>query len=184
MRWNQYFCIWEDINTFVFEKKEAKLSGQTLMSWGYLHFSPTWISFDHLLKPRNIFFPSVYNVARFSFFSGQKIIYILTLIRALLWNLDTNFICSVNTAFSALRDLIPTEPVDRKLSKIETLRSDKMIEISSYYYKSLWINAALFNFYYVQNNLYNSGWPPPTSTILLHRFSELHEYDIKISMTS
>ncbi|XP_048878375.1 transcription factor 15-like isoform X1 [Brienomyrus brachyistius] len=29
---------------------------------------------------------------------------------------------SVNTAFSALRTLIPTEPVDRKLSKIETLR--------------------------------------------------------------
>lgn len=31
-------------------------------------------------------------------------------------------LCSVNTAFSALRTLIPTEPVDRKLSKIETLR--------------------------------------------------------------
>ncbi|XP_045385494.1 transcription factor 15 [Lemur catta] len=29
---------------------------------------------------------------------------------------------SVNTAFVALRTLIPTEPVDRKLSKIETLR--------------------------------------------------------------
>ncbi|XP_054640902.1 transcription factor 15-like [Dunckerocampus dactyliophorus] len=29
---------------------------------------------------------------------------------------------NVNTAFSALRTLIPTEPVDRKLSKIETLR--------------------------------------------------------------
>nr|ABY77004.1 paraxis [Scyliorhinus canicula] len=29
---------------------------------------------------------------------------------------------SVNTAFSALRTLIPTEPPDRKLSKIETLR--------------------------------------------------------------
>ncbi|XP_060767100.1 transcription factor 15 [Neoarius graeffei] len=29
---------------------------------------------------------------------------------------------SVNTAFSALRMLIPTEPADRKLSKIETLR--------------------------------------------------------------
>uniref|UniRef100_A0A8C9VDU1 BHLH domain-containing protein n=1 Tax=Scleropages formosus TaxID=113540 RepID=A0A8C9VDU1_SCLFO len=29
---------------------------------------------------------------------------------------------SVNAAFSALRTLIPTEPVDRKLSKIETLR--------------------------------------------------------------
>ncbi|XP_053988163.1 transcription factor 15-like isoform X2 [Hylaeus anthracinus] len=29
---------------------------------------------------------------------------------------------SVNTAFSTLRTLIPTEPVDRKLSKIETLR--------------------------------------------------------------
>ncbi|CAB1430126.1 unnamed protein product [Pleuronectes platessa] len=29
---------------------------------------------------------------------------------------------SVNTAFSALRTLIPTEPSDRKLSKIETLR--------------------------------------------------------------
>ncbi|XP_048341941.1 transcription factor 15-like [Sphaerodactylus townsendi] len=29
---------------------------------------------------------------------------------------------SVNTAFSALRTLIPTEPIDRKLSKIETLR--------------------------------------------------------------
>ncbi|XP_044294328.1 transcription factor 15-like [Varanus komodoensis] len=29
---------------------------------------------------------------------------------------------SVNTAFSALRTLIPTEPADRKLSKIETLR--------------------------------------------------------------
>lgn len=29
---------------------------------------------------------------------------------------------SVNTAFSALRNLIPTEPSDRKLSKIETLR--------------------------------------------------------------
>lgn len=29
---------------------------------------------------------------------------------------------SVNTAFTALRTLIPTEPVDRKLSKIETLR--------------------------------------------------------------
>nr|ACI69401.1 Transcription factor 15 [Salmo salar] len=28
---------------------------------------------------------------------------------------------SVNTAFTALRTLIPTEPVDRKLSKIETL---------------------------------------------------------------
>lgn len=31
-------------------------------------------------------------------------------------------LCSVNTAFSALRTLIPTEPMDRKLSKIETLR--------------------------------------------------------------
>ncbi|XP_015116712.1 basic helix-loop-helix transcription factor scleraxis, partial [Diachasma alloeum] len=30
--------------------------------------------------------------------------------------------CSVNTAFSTLRMLIPTEPADRKLSKIETLR--------------------------------------------------------------
>ncbi|KFW77725.1 Transcription factor 15, partial [Manacus vitellinus] len=29
---------------------------------------------------------------------------------------------SVNTAFTALRTLIPTEPVDRKLSQIETLR--------------------------------------------------------------
>ncbi|XP_070566398.1 transcription factor 15-like [Ptychodera flava] len=29
---------------------------------------------------------------------------------------------SVNTAFTTLRDLIPTEPPDRKLSKIETLR--------------------------------------------------------------
>lgn len=29
---------------------------------------------------------------------------------------------SVNTAFTALRTLIPTEPIDRKLSKIETLR--------------------------------------------------------------
>ncbi|XP_061641455.1 transcription factor 15-like [Phyllopteryx taeniolatus] len=29
---------------------------------------------------------------------------------------------NVNTAFGALRTLIPTEPVDRKLSKIETLR--------------------------------------------------------------
>ncbi|XP_011301469.1 basic helix-loop-helix transcription factor scleraxis isoform X2 [Fopius arisanus] len=29
---------------------------------------------------------------------------------------------SVNTAFSNLRMLIPTEPADRKLSKIETLR--------------------------------------------------------------
>ncbi|CAM2102247.1 transcription factor 15 [Lepidochelys kempii] len=29
---------------------------------------------------------------------------------------------SVNTAFTALRTLIPTEPMDRKLSKIETLR--------------------------------------------------------------
>lgn len=29
---------------------------------------------------------------------------------------------SVNTAFTELRTLIPTEPVDRKLSKIETLR--------------------------------------------------------------
>ncbi|ODN00080.1 Transcription factor 15 [Orchesella cincta] len=29
---------------------------------------------------------------------------------------------SVNTAFTTLRSLIPTEPVDRKLSKIETLR--------------------------------------------------------------
>lgn len=31
-------------------------------------------------------------------------------------------LCSVNTAFSVLRTLIPTEPADRKLSKIETLR--------------------------------------------------------------
>uniref|UniRef100_A0A8C6URQ1 Transcription factor 15 n=1 Tax=Neogobius melanostomus TaxID=47308 RepID=A0A8C6URQ1_9GOBI len=29
---------------------------------------------------------------------------------------------NVNTAFIALRTLIPTEPIDRKLSKIETLR--------------------------------------------------------------
>ncbi|XP_078034203.1 basic helix-loop-helix transcription factor scleraxis isoform X1 [Augochlora pura] len=33
-----------------------------------------------------------------------------------------SILCSVNTAFSALRTLIPTEPADRKLSKIETLR--------------------------------------------------------------
>ncbi|XP_006032522.1 basic helix-loop-helix transcription factor scleraxis [Alligator sinensis] len=32
---------------------------------------------------------------------------------------------SVNTAFTALRTLIPTEPADRKLSKIETLRLSK-----------------------------------------------------------
>lgn len=31
-------------------------------------------------------------------------------------------LCSVNTAFTTLRTLIPTEPADRKLSKIETLR--------------------------------------------------------------
>ncbi|XP_024884488.1 basic helix-loop-helix transcription factor scleraxis-like [Temnothorax curvispinosus] len=31
-------------------------------------------------------------------------------------------LCSVNTAFGVLRTLIPTEPADRKLSKIETLR--------------------------------------------------------------
>ena len=146
------------------------------MSWGYLHFSSTWISVDHLLKPRDIFFVS--------HFSLDNKLYILTWIRAFLWNLNTNFICSVNTAFSALRDLIPTEPVDRKLSKIETLRSDKMIKMSSYSKKSFSINAALYNFCYVQDNLYNSGWPPPTSTILLHRFSELHEYNIKISLSS
>uniref|UniRef100_H3BXP8 Si:ch211-246m6.4 n=1 Tax=Tetraodon nigroviridis TaxID=99883 RepID=H3BXP8_TETNG len=29
---------------------------------------------------------------------------------------------SVNTAFTALRTLIPTEPADRRLSKVETLR--------------------------------------------------------------
>ena len=29
---------------------------------------------------------------------------------------------SVNTAFSRLRTMIPTQPADRKLSKIETLR--------------------------------------------------------------
>ena len=29
---------------------------------------------------------------------------------------------NVNTAYNTLRDLIPTEPLDRKLSKIETLR--------------------------------------------------------------
>uniref|UniRef100_UPI0039806BBE helix-loop-helix domain-containing protein n=1 Tax=Salmonella sp. s55004 TaxID=3159675 RepID=UPI0039806BBE len=29
---------------------------------------------------------------------------------------------SVNSAFTALREMIPTEPKDRKLSKIETLR--------------------------------------------------------------
>merc|ERR1712013_246129 len=29
---------------------------------------------------------------------------------------------SVNSAFNTLRELIPTEPLDRKLSKIETLR--------------------------------------------------------------
>merc|ERR1711923_470865 len=29
---------------------------------------------------------------------------------------------SVNSAFTSLRELIPTEPLDRKLSKIETLR--------------------------------------------------------------
>lgn len=32
------------------------------------------------------------------------------------------WIFSVNTAFAMLRTLIPTEPADRKLSKIETLR--------------------------------------------------------------
>lgn len=32
------------------------------------------------------------------------------------------YCCSVNSAFSTLRTLIPTEPKDRKLSKIETLR--------------------------------------------------------------
>lgn len=32
------------------------------------------------------------------------------------------FLYSVNTAFTILRTLIPTEPKDRKLSKIETLR--------------------------------------------------------------
>lgn len=34
-------------------------------------------------------------------------------------------ICSVNSAFISLRDLIPTEPKTRKLSKIETLRLAK-----------------------------------------------------------
>ncbi|XP_066153675.1 basic helix-loop-helix transcription factor scleraxis-like isoform X1 [Euwallacea fornicatus] len=34
----------------------------------------------------------------------------------------SNYCFSVNTAFSTLRTLIPTEPKDRKLSKIETLR--------------------------------------------------------------
>ena len=29
---------------------------------------------------------------------------------------------NVNSAYNTLRDLIPTEPLDRKLSKIETLR--------------------------------------------------------------
>ncbi|XP_035906939.1 transcription factor 15-like isoform X1 [Anopheles stephensi] len=34
-------------------------------------------------------------------------------------------ICSVNSAFNNLRQLIPTEPHNRKLSKIETLRLAK-----------------------------------------------------------
>lgn len=33
--------------------------------------------------------------------------------------------CSVNSAFTTLRHLIPTEPKNRKLSKIETLRLAK-----------------------------------------------------------
>ncbi|XP_043279523.1 basic helix-loop-helix transcription factor scleraxis-like [Venturia canescens] len=37
-------------------------------------------------------------------------------------NLRKLSLCSVNTAYTTLRTLIPTEPVDRKLSKIETLR--------------------------------------------------------------
>lgn len=38
-------------------------------------------------------------------------------------NMSSN--CSVNSAFSTLRLLIPTEPHNRKLSKIETLRLAK-----------------------------------------------------------
>lgn len=37
-------------------------------------------------------------------------------------NMFVCFFSSVNSAFSTLRNLIPTEPKNRKLSKIETLR--------------------------------------------------------------
>lgn len=45
-------------------------------------------------------------------------------IRIIFWLLLTAVVYyfSVNTAFATLRTLIPTEPEDRKLSKIETLR--------------------------------------------------------------
>lgn len=39
------------------------------------------------------------------------------------WTIFANF--SVNSAFVSLRELIPTEPKTRKLSKIETLRLAK-----------------------------------------------------------
>ena len=46
---------------------------------------------------------------------------------------------SVNSAFSSLRDLIPTEPLDRKLSKIETLR----LATSYIHHLAVQLNAGL-----------------------------------------
>jgi len=56
---------------------------------------------------------------------------------SLLWILSGFFTSSVNSAFTTLRTLIPTEPVDRKLSKIETLRlaSSYILHLSSHILK-------------------------------------------------
>lgn len=46
-------------------------------------------------------------------------------LKQILINFLQRFHCSVNSAFLTLRQLIPTEPKTRKLSKIETLRLAK-----------------------------------------------------------
>lgn len=55
-------------------------------------------------------------------FSKHKIARILNHFVEFLLCKRSKYCFSVNTAFSTLRTLIPTEPKDRKLSKIETLR--------------------------------------------------------------
>ncbi|KAL2083909.1 hypothetical protein ACEWY4_019427 [Coilia grayii] len=69
---------------------------------------------------------------------------------------------SVNTAFSALRTLIPTEPADRKLSKIETLR------LASSYISHLG-NVLLLGDTCPDGQPCNRPPPPPTPTTALHR---------------
>lgn len=85
---------------------------------------------------------------------------------------------SVNGAFANLRELIPTEPLDRKLSKIETLRlATSYIEhLASQlnYGKLLYSNAKSSFLFLLHFRMLNKYF---TRVVILHKILYKHIFD-------